>query len=111
MQEGIGAFISFVSVGLLFIGIGVFSLKSKKPVSFFTFYKVTENEVSDAKAYNKAVGILWVIYGVFWALLGSLFIFLGETIGGIFIMFLSFPSVIVLILVYLRIKGKYEVKK
>lgn len=111
MSEGVYTFIIFFFGSLLIGGIGVYSIKSKKPVSFFTFYKVSEDEVSNVKSYNKSVGVLWILYGVFWILLGSLYIFMDTTIALIITILSAHISIIVLIFMYLRIKRKYEIKK
>ena len=44
--------------------LGIFQMKSKEPVGFWSGVKPpTRDKVSDVVAYNKKHGIMWVIYG------------------------------------------------
>lgn len=46
------------------IVIGIFQVKSKEPVGFWTGVKPpTRDKVSDVTAYNKMHGIMWILYG------------------------------------------------
>lgn len=60
--------ISGVTLGLcalLMFGIGIFQIKSKKPVGFYSGEKAPdEKELSDVKAWNKKHGMMWILYGV-----------------------------------------------
>lgn len=50
---------------LLMIGIGIFQLKSKTPVGFYSGEKPPrEDEISDLEAWNKKHGTMWVLYGI-----------------------------------------------
>lgn len=63
-----GAIIGFgvyVLTALFMIGIGVFQLKSKKPVGFYSGEEPPKaSELSDVDAWNKKHGSMWLIYGV-----------------------------------------------
>lgn len=84
------------AVPLIFLGI--FQMKSKEPVGFWSGVKPPAKEkVSDVEAYNKGHGIMWIIYGA--GILPAFYIGLPvgegigaawalgiEVIGGIFVM-------------------------
>ncbi|MCR2044167.1 hypothetical protein [Anaerosalibacter massiliensis] len=54
--------ISFICA-TVFIGIGIFALKKKTPMHFWSGTRVKTEEISDVKAYNKANGTMWIAYG------------------------------------------------
>ncbi len=62
------AFIIFVLVALIFVAIGISAFFAKKPMGFFANAEMFE--VTDVKAYNRAVGIMWCIYGIVMIILG-----------------------------------------
>ena len=55
-------------VGLVFIGIGVSAFFSKKVVNFWA--NIKQYEVNDVKKYNQAMGILFIVFGLVFVLLG-----------------------------------------
>ncbi|MBP3339570.1 MAG: hypothetical protein J6L69_09230 [Lachnospiraceae bacterium] len=62
------AFIIFVMVALIFVAIGISAFFAKKPMGFFANAEMFE--VTDVKAYNRAVGIMWCIYGIVMIIFG-----------------------------------------
>ena len=57
--------IIFGFCALLMFGIGIFQIKSKKPVGFYSGVEAPdEKELSDVNAWNKKHGIMWILYGV-----------------------------------------------
>ena len=67
--------IIMVPVSMLFTGLGIFAWKRKKPMWFWSGSTVEESEISDVPAYNRANGIMWIVFSaVFWTstILGSL---------------------------------------
>ncbi len=70
MEERLIAFIIWSIMGALFIVMGIYNLKSKKakPFGFWANAKVAPLE--DVKGYNRALGILWCVYGVLFLLIG-----------------------------------------
>lgn len=57
--------IIFGFCALLMFGIGIFQVKSKKPVGFYSGVKAPDaEELSDVKAWNKKHGAMWILYGV-----------------------------------------------
>ena len=67
IEEMIG-FTIWVLVGVFFIGMGVYSFKAKKAVGFWANAEMYE--VVDVKAYNTAMGKLWIVFGFVFILLG-----------------------------------------
>lgn len=61
-------FVIWVICGLLFVGIGIYDYRSKKQVGFWANFDVPE--VEDVIGFNKAVGRLFIIYGVVFILIG-----------------------------------------
>lgn len=57
-----------ISIGfctLVLVGIGIWQIKSKKPVTFWTGEKRLPVEaVTDMASYNKKHGIMWILYGL-----------------------------------------------
>ena len=65
MAEFIMALIIFSMVALVMIIIGVWQIKSKNPVGFYTNEKpLRYDEVSDVATWNKKHGCMWVLYGL-----------------------------------------------
>lgn len=62
--ETIIALVILLICALPLIIIGIFQMKSKEPVGFWTGVKPpTRERVSDVAAYNKKHGIMWTLYG------------------------------------------------
>lgn len=60
-------FIITIPLSLLFTGLGIFAYRRKKPMWFWSGSEVSEYEITDVKAYNRANGIMWLVFsGVFW---------------------------------------------
>ena len=77
-------FLIWSRVACVFIGVGISCRKSEEPSGFFTGCKPPE--IKDVSRYNKAVSRLWFVPIVF-----------GIIIG-----------VITMMVVYLKIEGKYR---
>ena len=61
-------FVIWLICGLLFVGIGIYDYMSKKQVGFWANFDVPE--VEDVIGFNKAVGKLFITYGVVFILIG-----------------------------------------
>ena len=70
MGEGFIAFIIWAILGALFIVMGIYNMNSKKSKPFGFWANAEVGLIEDVKGYNRALGILWCVYGV-------LFIFIG----------------------------------
>ena len=64
------AFLIWLLFSVLFIGYGIHAFCSKKAVPFSFWANAKVFEVNDVRAYNRAVGKLWCVFGIVLALLG-----------------------------------------
>ena len=63
--ENIVGLIIYLAVAGVMMSIGIYQIKSKNPVWFYTGEKPPRaEELSDVKAWNKKHGFMWVIYGI-----------------------------------------------
>ena len=108
-MEGIIAFVIWSIVALVFVALSIMCYKSKEPVGFFTGVKPPE--VTDVKGYNRAVSTLWIVFAVLFEAIGVPLLFLGENSAYyIFVMLFIMPLIIGMVIVYLKIEGKYKKK-
>lgn len=68
MTHGIYAFLAFALIGLFFLIIGIRCFFSDKPSGFWA--NAEQFEVTDVRAYNKAMGKLWIVVAVLFTALG-----------------------------------------
>ena len=64
------AFLIWLFVSALFIAYGIHAFISKKAVPFSFWANAKVFEVNDVRAYNRAVGKLWCVFGIVLALFG-----------------------------------------
>ena len=66
------AFMLWMFVGVAFLGLGIFDCMAKVTVPFGFWANARTIDVEEEKvaAYNKAVGKLWIVYGLLFVLLG-----------------------------------------
>ena len=50
----------------LFLGIGVYARKKKEPMWFWAGTVVDASQITDVKKYNKANGIMWQLYSLWY---------------------------------------------
>ena len=95
--------------GCLFIGIGVAAFFSKKPAGFWSNIEVFS--VTDVKKYNRAVGKLFVVFGLVFIVLGLPLLAGQNSPYAIFSVLGVMISVIVLMAIYITvIERKYKKK-
>ncbi len=68
MEGTVLGFIIWMLCGMLFAGIGIFAFFAKKAMRFWANAEMFP--VEDVKGYNRAVGKLWLVYGIVFILLG-----------------------------------------
>lgn len=111
MTEGIMAFILWVCVSLIFIVIGIYDLRAKEVVGFWANAKKPPVKEEDLKAYNRAVGVLWIVYAIVLMLLG-LPLLAGDNSPLIVITLLgAIAEVVALMAVYVLVIEKKYCKK
>ena len=99
--------ITMIPTSMVITGIGIFAWKRKKPMWFWSGSTVDESEIADIPAYNRANGIMWLVFSaVFWisTILGAL----NMKAGGICLIVSSLIGVPVLPLIYGKIYNKYK---
>ena len=100
-------FLIWSSVACVFIGVGISCRKSEEPAGFFTGCKVPE--IKDVPRYNKAVSRLWFVSALVYELLGVPLMFLEQnSLWFVPIVFGIIIGVITMMVVYLKIEGKYR---
>ena len=101
-------FIIMIPVSAFFTGLGTFAWTNKKPMWFWSGSTVKESEISDIPAYNRANGIMWIVFSLgFWI---SAFIGIwNESLTGIMTATTCLVGIPMLIVVYKLIYKKYKV--
>ena len=64
------AFIIWFIIGCSFIGLGIYAFLSKKEAAFSFWANAKVFPVNNVRAYNRAVGKLWCVFGVIFIALG-----------------------------------------
>lgn len=82
------AFIIWTVMGAMFIIMGIVDIFSKKQKAFGFWANAQTLKMEDVKAYNRALGILWIVYGIILILLG-LPLLLGDNSPGVIITILG----------------------
>ena len=62
------AFIVWAGVGAVFIVLALYCLTAQKPCGFWA--NVKTEPVEDVRGYNRAMALLWSVYGLVFTLLG-----------------------------------------
>lgn len=103
------AFIICCLIGIGFIGLGIYSCFSKRETSFGFWANTAPLSVTDVKAYNKALGKLWCIYGIIFIIL-CLPLFAGQNspYALISILGICFETIAVMVVYVLKIEKKYK---
>lgn len=107
MSGKIIGFICFLIVGFLIISIGITDFFSKKAVGFWANAKV--EAISDVKNYNRAVGTLFILYGLIFILL-SVPLLYGQNSPFILLSILGImaETIILMVIYTLVIEKKYK---
>ncbi len=78
MEERLMAFIIWTIMGVLFIAMGIYDMNSKKAKPFGFWANAEVGPIEDVKSYNRALGILWCVYGGLFILIGLPLLILNE---------------------------------
>ena len=107
MGEIIIWLVIMVPCSALLTGLGVYAICRKKPMWFWSGSTVKEEEIRDIPAYNRANGIMWIVFSlVFWA--ATILGFFTFKIAGIVILVGSIIGAPGLVIAYKRIYAKYK---
>ena len=111
MEEKFLAFTIWAIMGLLFIIMGIYCMKSRKTRPFGFWANVDVIQVKDVKGYNCALGKLWCVYGVLFTVIG-LPLLSGQNSGRMIVTMLGtmFISIGAMVVYVVGIEGKYRKK-
>lgn len=109
MAEIIITLVVLTWTAFIMIIVGVFQLKCKHPVGFYTFEKpLKEEQVSDVTVWNKKHGMMWIAYGVGIVLAYLVGLLIGdEMISGILFIGFILGAIPVMIFYHHWLKKKY----
>ena len=112
MGEGVIAYIIWAVIGVMFIAMGIYEICSKKEKPFGFWANANTVPIEDVKGYNRALGILWCVYGTLFALIG-LPLLGGQNSGMLILTMLGtmFISIGAMIAYVVCIEPKYRKKK
>lgn len=106
----LSAFIIWSILGLFFVAMGIYDYHAKSPKPFGFWANAKPNPVKDVRGYNKALGKLWIVFGVLFILIGIPLLQAGQNSPWLVMpivgcMFLSIGAMIVYVVV---IEPKYR---
>ena len=112
MEERLIAVVIWGITGVLFIVIGIYEFHSKKTKPFGFWANAEVTSIEDVKGYNRALGVLWCVYGVLFTLIG-LPLLDGQNSGMIMVPILGamLLSVAAMVAYVVGIEPKYRKKK
>jgi hypothetical protein len=92
---------------LIFGLIALWAFKRRDPMHFWTGTAVEPEKITDIPAYNRANGLMWLIYTACMFMTGIISLF-SIIAGTILLLVICFPGIGVLIFAYSRIYRKYK---
>ncbi len=96
-----------VPLAAFFTGIGVYAIKQKKPMWFWSGSEVKPWQIKDVPAYNKANGWMWIVFSlVFWA--AALLSLFDTPAAGILLVVGCLVGIPGLVIAYGRIYRRYK---
>ena len=90
-----------------FGAIAIWAFKSKGPIHFWSGSTVSPEEITNIPAYNRANGLMWLIYTICMVVASILSLF-SILIGVILLVIICVPGTIALVIAYNRIYKKYR---
>ena len=108
-MEWIVWLIFMIPLSALFTGVGIFAIRRKKPMWFWSGSEVKEESLTDVRAYNRANGVMWFIFSAFywaWTVLGVFY----TGIAGALVAATTLVGIPILITAYRRILKKYTLR-
>ncbi len=106
-MENLVFLIIMIPCAAAFTGLGVFAMRRKKPMWFWSGSEVKPYEIRDIPAYNRANGWMWILYSLgFWA--AAALSLLNVPAAGVLVAVWCLGGIPVLVLGYNRIYQKYK---
>ncbi|WP_343101159.1 hypothetical protein [Romboutsia sp. MSSM.1001216sp_RTP31141st1_G3_RTP31141_220114] len=105
------AFIIWLLIGVAFVGLGIYCIYFTKDDAFGFWANTKMFPVEDVKSYNKALGKLWCVFGVLFAILG-LPLLAGQNSPYALIPAIGvfFEVIITMVIYTIKIEPKYRKK-
>ena len=108
-MENVVWMVIMVPVSALFTGIGIYAMRRKKPMWFWSGSEVRPEEIRDVPAYNRANGWMWIAYsGVFWV--SAALSLMNVDAAGAALAAGCLGGIPLLVLAYGRIYARYKAK-
>ena len=105
-------FVVCIFLVVVFVGLGIYFMLSKKPANFWAGEKMRPEAVSDIKKYNRANGIMWIVYGVLFLIPAFVSLITNELDAAYILVPLIFAGTPILIFIYVKIiRPKYVSKE
>ena len=114
MGENLVAFIIWAILGVAIIIMGIYDINSKKAKPFGFWANAGVEHIEDVKGYNRALGILWCVYGVLFTLIGLPLLVLNGQNGGLIVIPMVgalFISIGAMAVYTVGIESRYRKKK
>ena len=106
-MENLVFLIIMIPCAAAFTGLGIFAMRRKKPMWFWSGSEVKPYEIRDIPAYNRANGWMWIVYSLgFWA--AAALSLLNVPAAGVLVAVWCLGGIPVLVLGYNRIYKKYK---
>ncbi len=101
--------IIMIPCSAMLTGIGIFAWRRKQPMWFWAGSTVKEEDISDIRAYNRANGIMWIVFSlVFWAC--TIIGIWNPKLAGILMIAGCAAGIPLLIAAYRKICRKYKTR-
>ena len=96
-----------IPLAAFFTGLGVYAMKRKKPMWFWSGSEVKAWQIRDIPAYNRANGWMWILFSLgFWA--AALLSLFNVSAAGMLAALTCLVGIPILVVVYRRIYKKYK---
>ncbi len=112
MEERLITFFIWAVIGVFFVVIGIYDLSCKKAKPFGFWANAEVEGIEDIRGYNRALGILWCVYGILFIGIG-LPLLKGEDSGWVILSILGalFLSIAAMIVYVVGIEARYRKKR
>ena len=106
-MENLVFLIIMIPLAAFFTGLGVYAMRRKKPMWFWSGSEVKPWQIKDVPAYNKANGWMWIVFSlVFWA--AALLSLVDTPAAGILLVVGCLVGIPGLVIAYGRIYRRYK---
>ena len=96
------------AISLIWLTMSVIAFSKKKPINFWAGDYMKPDEIVDVTAYNRANGVMWLVFGLMFVVAGVVEIVWHEYLGMLLLLLLCVPGFLVLMLCYQFIHLRYQ---